>query len=372
MRIMSFVTPLIGLASIGLIGAATAAAQSKPIQKQSFDQSEIDAFIEVYPQIKQVRMMQAWLEDNSPGTFSFTGLVDPTDATVVSPQATVDYGYNWFSLSDGPVILTTPAYDRFFSVAVYDMRHNVPAVIVNPDKPIVIKRPDQASPDEDANIVTLETDQGLVFTRMLVVDNLNEVRALSKQIIMQGGAGDMSYPLDPVPDGLEATTEAYLVGEHRRLSAEGALQKGAIPKKSGDVPPKYLAVAVMIGQLATPFDFVRYWSAFADVDGSPIDPDGRYRLDVPAGLVKDNGYISVTPYSLETKLLIPNEQQIYDRTSYTMEPNSDGGYTIVLSPDGLGQNGLPTSSVPYYVLLRAYLPRDGVDVTATLSRIDER
>ena len=33
--------------------------------------------------------------------FQFTGLVDPTDGTVVTPQATVDYGFNWFSISDG-------------------------------------------------------------------------------------------------------------------------------------------------------------------------------------------------------------------------------------------------------------------------------
>ncbi len=87
-------------------------------------------------------MMQAWLDHNSAGTFSFTGLVDPSDTTVVTPQATVDYGYNWFSLSEGPVVLHTPRYERFFSVSIFDVLHNVPAVIVNPGKPIVLMRPD--------------------------------------------------------------------------------------------------------------------------------------------------------------------------------------------------------------------------------------
>jgi uncharacterized membrane protein len=57
--------------------------------------------------------------------------VDRTDRTVVTVQATVDYGYCWFSLSEGPVIVRAPGY-RY---------------------------------------------QGLVFTRTLVVDDLAEVEA---------------------------------------------------------------------------------------------------------------------------------------------------------------------------------------------------
>ncbi|MEL7452166.1 MAG: DUF1214 domain-containing protein [Pseudomonadota bacterium] len=335
----------------------------------TFTQAEIDDFIKVYPQIKQARMMNRWLEDNTPGTFAFSGLVDPNDQTVVSPQATVDYGYNWFSLSDGPAIISAPAYDKFFSVAIYDMFHNVPAVIVNPEKPIIVLRPGQTAPDIDAHIVPLETDQGLIFTRMLVVDNLADVRALSEEITMQGGGGDMSYALDPVPDGLEAATEAYLFGEYQRLNALGSLDDGAIPKVSGDVPSNYLAIAVMIGQLATPSDSVQYWLALTDKDGQPIDPSKTYRLDVPAGLVEESGYISITPYNAQTRFLIPNELGIYDRTSYTMEANADGSYSVILSPEGSGQNGLPTSGVPFYVLLRAYVPVDGANVEATLSEM---
>jgi hypothetical protein len=105
----------------------------------------IDEYIREYPNQQQVKMMTKWLDKNEKGTFQFSGLVDPTDDTVVTPQATVDYGYNWFSVSDGPAIVRTPKYDKFFSVSVFDMKHNTPAVIVNPDKPILIKRPGQAS-----------------------------------------------------------------------------------------------------------------------------------------------------------------------------------------------------------------------------------
>ena len=96
----------------------------------------IEDYIKEYPNQEQVKMMRAWLEHNSPGTFAFTGLVDPSDTTVVTPQATVDYGYNWFSLSEAPAVLHTPRYERFFSVSIFDMLHNVPAVIVNPSTPI--------------------------------------------------------------------------------------------------------------------------------------------------------------------------------------------------------------------------------------------
>ena len=112
----------------------------------------IENYIKAYPNQEQVKMMKTWLQKHQPGTFQFTGLVDPTDDTVVTPQATVDYGYNWFSLSEGPAIIRTPQYDKFFSVSIFDMLHNVPAVIVNPEKPILLVRPDQATPEGDYHL----------------------------------------------------------------------------------------------------------------------------------------------------------------------------------------------------------------------------
>jgi hypothetical protein len=66
----------------------------------------VEHYIHEYPHQRQVAMMAAWLEKHRPGTFNFTGLVDPTDRTVVTVQATVDYGYCWFSLSEGPCVAT--------------------------------------------------------------------------------------------------------------------------------------------------------------------------------------------------------------------------------------------------------------------------
>ena len=154
----------------------------------------VEDYIAQYPNQEQAKMMNAWLEKYQPGTFSFSGLVDPTDTTVVTPQATVDYGYNWFSVSNGPAIINTPQYDRFFSVSIFDMKHNVPAVITNPQRPIAIVRPGQTVPEGDYTVVQLETDQGLAFTRMVVVDNMDAVRKLSESITMSGGDGINGIP----------------------------------------------------------------------------------------------------------------------------------------------------------------------------------
>jgi len=166
-------------------------------------QDTIENYIREFPNQEQVKMMNLRLEGNEPGSFTFTGLVDPTDDTVVTPQATVDYGYNWFSLSEGPAILRTPQYDRFFSVSIFDMEHNIPAVIVSPSKPILLIRPGQTAPEGDFEVVTLETDQGLVFTRMVVVDNLDEVMALREDIVMEGGQGSMQRDVQRFSPAIE-------------------------------------------------------------------------------------------------------------------------------------------------------------------------
>ena len=151
-----------------------------------------EEYLREYPNQEQVKMMNAWLEKNEKGTFKFTGLVDPSDATVVTPQATVDYGYNWFSVSDGPAVVRTPQYDKFFSVSIFDMLHN--------------------------------------------------------------------------------------------------------------------------------------------------------------------------------KLLIPNDKKIYDRTTYSSEPNDDGTYTLTLSPSGDGKNGIPTGGKDFYGLLRAYVPVPGAVMKVNIEK----
>ena len=338
---------------------ATLASLSAPLRAAD----TVEAYIREYPNQQQTRMMNAWLEDNKPGTFYFTGLVDPTETTVVTPQATVDYGYNWFSLSNGPAIINTPRYDRFFSVSIFDMKHNIPAVIVNPERPIAIVRPGQAVPEGDFTVVELETDQGLAFTRMVVVDNMDEVRELSKSITMTGGDGDMTRAVASFSPEVE---EAALA-EIQRTDVQMNPDK-AFGKKSGDVDPLVLARAVHLGQLGTPTDSVRYKVIFTDDSGAPLSGEDSYVLTVPANIVHDDGYYSITVYGTDNKGLIPNPAGRYDRTTYSSTPNADGTYTLSLNPAGEGVNGIPTGK-DFYAVLRAYVPVEGADLTVAVKRL---
>jgi hypothetical protein len=198
----------------------------------------VEDYIAQYPNQQQAKMMNAWLAKHQKGSFSFSGLVDPTDTTVVTPQATVDYGYNWVSVSDGPAIVATPQYDKFFSVSVFDMKHNVPAVVVNPQRRLVIVRPGQAIPKGNYTVVELETDQGLVFTRMVVVDNMDKVRKLSESITMTGGDGDMNRSVETFSPAVEKQALAAI-----QAVLPGLNPDTAFGKKSGDVDPLALTVA---------------------------------------------------------------------------------------------------------------------------------
>lgn len=322
----------------------------------------VEQFIHEYPHREQVRMMNAWLEKHGPGTFTFTGLVDPDDATVITPQATVDYGYCWFSLSEGPAIVRTPSYRYFFSVSVFDMVHNVPAVVPHPARPILLVRPGQGVPDGDFEVVELETDQGLVFTRMVVVDNLSEVEALRPGITMQGGIGDMRRPVERFSPAVEKSGLAVIAAAIPHIDPETAF--GRRSTDTGDITR---AAAVMLGQLGTPSDTVRYRPILTDDDGAPLSGADTYEVTVPAGIVRDDGYFSVTVYGIDNKLLIPNELRVYDRTTYTTELEPDGSAVITLSPDGRGRNGIPTGK-PFYGLLRAYQPVHGARMTPSVRK----
>jgi len=310
----------------------------------------VECYLTEFPNQQQVKIMNTWLEQNEKGSFVFTGLWDPSNTTVVSPQATVDYGSNWFSISDGPAIVTTPTYDKFLSAAVYDMKHNVPAVIANPTKPILLKRPGQTVPEGDFHVVELETDQGLVLIRMLVVDNLDAVVALRSQFQMKGGKGDMQCEVQQFSS--ETTKNAHAVIDTVITFFNPDVVFGRF---SGDVSFLDLAAGVKLGQLGTPVDTVRYASILVDDNGAPLRGDATYTVTVPSGLCNPGGYFSVTLYRTDNKGLIPNDLKIYDRTTFSSEPNQDGTTTITLSPSGSGKNGIPTGK-DFYGVLRAYVP----------------
>ncbi|NIA03400.1 MAG: DUF1214 domain-containing protein, partial [Nitrospirae bacterium] len=142
----------------------------------------------------------------------------------------------------------------------------------------------------------------------------------------------------------------------------------AFGKVTGDVDFLYLAAGVKYGQLGTPSDTVRYAAITADSNGDPLNGKDTYIVTVPAGLVKEYGYYSVTLYGTDNKLLIPNDKKIYDRTTYSSKPNDDGSYTLTLSPSGDGKNGIPTGGKDFYGILRAYVPAPGADMKVKIEK----
>lgn len=158
-----------------------------------------------------------------------------------------------------------------------------------------------------------------------------------------------------------ATLEAGVAG----LKAEQAFGK-----KSGDVKPLALAGGVLIGQLGTPSESVRYNMLREDSSGMPFSGKGSYVLTVPAGIVHDDGYYSITIYANHNKGLIPNDEGRYDRTTYSSAQNADGTYTVSINPQGEGINGIP-SGEDFYVLLRAYVTVDGADLNVSAVKVSQ-
>lgn len=329
----------------------------------SYALDSVDEYIKEYPNQEQVKMMTKWLaKGHKKGTFQFTGLVDPTDTTVVTPQATVDYGYNWFSISDAPAIVKSPKYEKFISVSIFDMKHNIPDVIINPDKPILIRRPGQKVPEGDFHIVELETDQGLVFSRMVVVNNMDEVRKLSKSFTMEGGKGDMTRNVQRFSPKVEENAMKVITHYTNLINPDDVFGK-----KSGDVGSLNSAAGVKLGQLGTPKETVRYGTIMIDNNGEKLNGKDTYVVTVPANLVETGGYFSVTIYGMDNQLLIPNDKKVYDQTTYSAKQNDNGSYTITLSPTGEGINPLITGK-PFYGLLRAYVPAPNADMTINIEK----
>lgn len=324
-------------------------------------QDNVLEYIKEYPRQQQFKMMYKWLENNELGSFSFSGLVKPETGTP-NAQASVDYGHSWFSILDDPAIIHVPDYDKFFSISIYDVKHNVPGVIVNPTNPILIIRPGQKVPKGAYNVVELETDQGLVLTRMVVVNNLDEVKKLRASIKMEGGKGEVNYTSKEFSEETEKWGSALMEASNPYL-----IGKAKYPKKSGDVDPITLATVVKRARLGAPEDAVRYSVITTDDNGKRLTGKDTYEFTVPSNIVHKEGYMSITAYGLDNKSLIPNKKKIYDRTSYSSERNNDGTYTITLSPEGDGLNGIPTGK-PFYAILRAYVPMKGADLTVAVNK----
>lgn len=315
--------------------------------------SSVEGFIRAYPALEQAKMKDAWLaKGNIYGEWTFTQ-PNPEDKTVVTPQADVVYGYCWFNLSGGPAVIHPAAHDKYQSISIFDMNHFIPAVIVSPSRPIVLRTPSQTAPIKRAHEVIVQTETGLAFLRMAIADNPEAVMDRARDTHTEGGNGTFEHV---IPKFTQSTTRKGL----KRI-------KKAIPRTQKEVnqvftngyqgsDPLLLAAGVMIGQLGIPAESVRYGVILNDSSGTPLSRNKTYTIKVPEGLQKPSGYWSITLYDTETRLLIANPQERYSVISYTAKPDEDGDFTVTLSPGGEGPNGIPTMGKPPYVIFRVYNP----------------
>lgn len=322
-------------------------------------QRQIAEYIHWYPAIEQVKMRDEWLKKHEYGQWQISGLVTANDRTVITPQADVNYGYSWFNITDQPIVATMPKYDKYYAMSIFDMNH-FSQVVLAPEKPVVVRLPHQKSPLEDAIEIVLHTNQGLIFTRQVVVGNEAEVLDLAKKISISGGGGDAPFI---VPDFTEEEAAAgdAIIQEYALTKVTNARKLfGTVYEGIGDLDR---AAGVFLGQLGTQSYVVDYQQYLADQFGEPLNGTDNYELVVPtdALMKNDKGYWSLTVYSMEDRYLIPNDKGIYVMSSYAAMPNSDNTTTIRINPKGEGVNAIPNAGQMFYAVFRVYEPVVGVE-----------
>ncbi len=326
--------------------------------RQEVEGFSISEYIHWYPAMKQIEMRDIWLSKYKPGEWQITGLVTAEDRTVVTAQADVNYGYSWFNISNEPVAVTMPKYDKYYSLTVFDMHHFM-EVIVAPEKPVVVRLPHQKSPVEDAHEIVLQTNQGLAFTRQVVVNNEEEVLKLAEQIKIEGGGGTKPFI---VPDFTEAEKEAaeIIIKDYALKIPNARKLFGSTYEGVGDLDR---CAGVFLGQLGTQSYIVDYAQYNVDQHGKALTGADSYEIVVPSKpLIRNNkGYWNFTIYNMEDRYLIPNPENRYVISSYTAKKNSDGTATIRINPKGTGVNALPTMGKTFYGVFRVYEPAGGLE-----------
>ena len=356
----NFSNTLLNLYKMGLVMIVFLIAFSGKLNAQNQEQvasHRIAEYIHWYPAIKQAEMRDQWLENHKPGEWQISGLVTADDRTVVTVQADVNYGYSWFNISNEPVVITMPAYDKYYSVTVFDMHHFM-EVVVTPEKPVVVRLPHQKSPVEGAHEIVLHTYQGMAFTRQVIVDNEQEVVELAKEISITGGGGDKPFIIPDFTAAEKAAAEQIIV-DYARTVTSGRNLFGSAYEGVGDLDR---SAGVYRGQLGTQSYVVDYAVSLADQNQEALNGSDQYEMTVSAEALtrSSKGYWSLTIYSSEDNYLIPNKANSYVINSYNAVQNDDGTVTILINTNGEGDNALPTEGTPFYAVFRVYEPIEGI------------
>ena len=107
--------------------------------------------------------------------------------------------------------------------------------------------PAQKSPIEDAHEIVLQTYQGLVFTRQVVVDNEAEVLKLAEEIAISGGGGNKPF-IVPSFTELKQQQGDQIIQDYALKVANARNLFGSANEGVGDLDR---AAGVFLGQLGT-------------------------------------------------------------------------------------------------------------------------
>jgi len=150
----------------------------------------------------------------------------------------------------------------------------------------------------------------------------------------------------------------------------GALQNGAWttdPNIGSEQTNPYARAAVArAGLLALSKHETFYFTASEDDAGQPLTTACTYRL---TGQPLDTRWWSITAYGAD-HYLIPNPANRYSQAMNTVARNAENGFTIIVSPGGTGENGIPTgfestggehdTGAPFSLTLRLYNPAEAI------------
>jgi len=169
--------------------------------------------------------------------------------------------------------------------------------------------------------------------------------------------------------GLErATADAHRIITERMPRAVPVVNNWQIARldkrMSGD--PVIAAAAAMLGLLWNPREVSTYDIAFFDGSGAPLDGRNRYviKFSTPPPV---NAFWSLTMYSAETQIFVPNPINRYsvgDRTKGTVY-GKDGSLEIFLQAEEPTDpveraNWLPAPKGRFYLVTRHYSPQAAI------------
>lgn len=122
------------------------------------------------------------------------------------------------------------------------------------------------------------------------------------------------------------------------------------------------AIGTLLGQWGLPAEESVYFQAVKGSDGKSINGAGGKKYSIKMKAPDVSQFWSLTVYGMDNKLMVHNDINRHSRGDRTLQPSSDGVYTIELATkgDAKNTNWLPIPEKDVYVVLRLYGPSEDI------------